>query len=317
VKLPQLIFWQGILFSFLWLTPDPFLPTAIAAENSFSATTENQMVKISSTKFTFPETMWEREHHIKLTNFAISEREVTVGDWKLFVGSTGYITDAEANRNKTGCMVVSDYPVKDEYKQGISWRNPGFFQDDDHPVVCVSLNDIWEYIEWLNARTAKNYRLPSAEEWEYVAFTGYLLSQNHHEYSDVLCEYGNGADRSLHQVETHREKMTLLDCDDGYVNTAPAKQFTPNKHGIYDLIGNANEWADTERENKQRLVNLREARDAWQGGRSTHTQTLKGGSWSSRSFMLNALYDTGNIGGDKTYRTNSAGFRIAQSLPTN
>ena len=44
------------------------------------------------------------------------------------------------------------------------WRSPGFFQEDNEPVVCVSLQDAEAYANWYSRRTGQPWRLPSSEE---------------------------------------------------------------------------------------------------------------------------------------------------------
>ncbi|MDB5878562.1 MAG: hypothetical protein JWQ41_1976, partial [Variovorax sp.] len=39
-----------------------------------------------------------------------------------------------------------------------SWRNPGFAQGDDHPVVNVSWNDAVAMARWLSAKEGAVYR---------------------------------------------------------------------------------------------------------------------------------------------------------------
>lgn len=47
-----------------------------------------------------------------------------------------------------------------------SWQDPGFKQDDQAPVVCISWRDARAYLGWLAQTSGKHYRLPSKTEWQ-------------------------------------------------------------------------------------------------------------------------------------------------------
>lgn len=46
------------------------------------------------------------------------------------------------------------------------------YQTDGHPVTRISWYDAVLFTRWLSQKTGSNYRLPTEEEWAYVAFAG-------------------------------------------------------------------------------------------------------------------------------------------------
>ncbi len=92
--------------------------------------------------------------------FAVGETHVTRGQFAAFVTATGHKTDG-------GCHAFDGKEWKlQAYK---SWRDPGFAQDDSHPVVCVNWNDAQAYVAWIKQQSGAQYRLLSEAEAEYVA----------------------------------------------------------------------------------------------------------------------------------------------------
>lgn len=50
-----------------------------------------------------------------------------------------------------------------------NWRDPGFGQGENEPVVCVSLRDAEAYAQWYSRQTGHEYRLPSTAESRQLA----------------------------------------------------------------------------------------------------------------------------------------------------
>ena len=157
-----------------------------------------------------------------LTAFAIGQNPITVADFKRFVKDTHYVTEAES---ENGCAAFIE--GKPQYNSVLNWRNPGFKQADDHPVVCISDKDSKSYLKWLSKKTDRHYRLPSEIEWEYVARAG--SSDNFWWGNDI----GNG-------------KANCAYCGSKWSNrsTSPISSFRPNKLGLYDTVGNVWEITD-------------------------------------------------------------------------
>lgn len=104
-----------------------------------------------------------------LPAFAVSKQPITVGEFRVFVESTKYRTDAERTP-RYGCLGYKT-PFRSR-RSGYSWKSHVYRQSDEHPVVCVSVADAGEYARWLSAQTGVTYRLPGFVEWIYALTAG-------------------------------------------------------------------------------------------------------------------------------------------------
>jgi formylglycine-generating enzyme required for sulfatase activity len=232
-----------------------------------------------------------------MRNFALGKHEVTREQYALFIKSTGY----NAGEN---CWTFED--GKYEERNGRNWQNPGFSQEDNHPVVCLNWNDATAYINWLTRISGRQYRLPTEAEWEYAARGHSGAARYWGESSEGALNNANVADASCKSmVPGVSWEVHLL--NDGYPFTSPVGAYQANGFGLYDMIGNAWEWVeDSWHENYGGAPN---AGSAWSG--DGVKRLLRGGSWVNGPRSTRSSIRFGVV---PLYRLNSFGFRVARSV---
>lgn len=239
---------------------------------------------------------------------AVGRHEVTRAEFGRFVAESQYKTEAERSN---GCAAWDGKDWK--YDAARNWRDPGFKQGEDHPVVCVSWNDTQEYLKWLNKKApGKNFRLLSEAEWEYAARAG--KGGTRFPWGDDLdytkmCAFANGADETAKAQVQGTSGWTFSKCSDGYAYTAPVGALQPNAFGLMHMHGNAWEWVqDVWQDNYTGAPTDGTAREA--GGDSAR-RVLRGGSWNVNPRNLRSA----NRGrGTPVDRYDYTGFRIARTF---
>ena len=221
--------------------------------------------------------------------FAVGVYEVTRGEFARFVRAT------------SRAMGNLCYTEDAEWHSGMNWRNPGFSQGDDHPVVCVSWNDAAAYVRWLSQETGKAYRLLSESEWEYVTRAGTMASRYWGGSSRAQCRYANGPDASTgFDWGVH--------CNDGYARTAPVGSYGANGFGLHDVLGNVSEWVqDCWNDSYQGAPT--DGR-AWENGDCSR-RVRRGGSWYYHPWYLRSASRGWN---GTEGRQDTLGFRVTRTL---
>ena len=234
-------------------------------------------------------------HSVSVRSFAAGRYAVTKSQFASFVQAKGYQTEAERG---DGCYVWTGSEWKQQADK--NWRNVGFAQGEDHPVVCVSWNDAQAYAQWLSQSTGKAYRLLSEAEREYAARAG---STGKYWWGETAShEYANyGKDECCGVLAQGRDK---------WENTAPVGQFPANGFGLYDMHGNVWEWVqDVWHENYSGAPT---DGSAWQTGGDATRRVLRGGAWVNYPDSLRSAV---RLRSTPDYRVSYFGFRIARTVP--
>lgn len=108
----------------------------------------------------------EQQKRVRVGGFAVSETEVTLGQFQEFVSATDY---RFAKSNGCSAPSIDFLYINFSPRPEVDFRNPEFEQIERSPVVCVSFTDAMAYAQWLSQRTGFRYRLPSEAEWELLA----------------------------------------------------------------------------------------------------------------------------------------------------
>jgi len=194
---------------------------------------------------------------ISLSEFAMSQKEITVSQFRAFVTETDYTTTSE----KYGCWTTNSEgkPVR---KETATWRDPGFPQSSDHPVVCVSWKDAQAFADWVDAR------LPTEAEWEYAARA---------EGRKIIYPWGSTFNGDTLNFADRRASFSSASSDDGYQWTAPVGSYTSNGSELYDMGGNVSEWCrDWYQADYYATSSLRNP----EGPSTGKKKVYRGGSWT-------------------------------------
>jgi formylglycine-generating enzyme required for sulfatase activity len=193
-------------------------------------------------------------HRVTLKSFAIGKTEITQAQWKAIMNN-----------------------------------NPSDFNlcGDTCPVENVSRDDAQVFIQKLNAKTGKHYRLPSEAEWEYACRAGEQNKYCGSDDVDSVAWYEKNCGKTTH----------------------PAAQKQANLFGLYDMTGNVWEWVEDSYHDNYNGAPTDGS--AWRGDATK--SVLRGGSWvvSNADRMRSTIRGFG----DPSFRNVNIGFRVARTLP--
>jgi sulfatase modifying factor 1 len=234
-------------------------------------------------KKSFPQNPFRK---VRVDSFWIAVYETTNSQFAEFVSATSYVTDAEKKHN---AMVFQ--PGLEEFRwikdSTAYWRFPngvsrgGIENKMNHPVTCISYEDILAYCKWASVR------LPTLEEWEIACRAG------------STTDYFFGVDDkkiSIYANIWHGHDHMHADNSDGYMYTAPVGSFAPNPWGLFDVYGNVFEFCSGKIKTSE----------------SKTVAHARGGSWwcSKRACHFFNSFDIGSV--NKHASFSNQGFRTAK-----
>jgi formylglycine-generating enzyme required for sulfatase activity len=256
-----------------------------------SGESKDDLLKALGPPANWYDTSQERpRHRVRITKgFYLGAFHVTVAQFRQFVNRTGYKTDSEIGvpideHGPGGEASYPEYPPS-EPSGAYTWRSPGFWQRDDHPVLQVSWNDAVAFCRWLSRKEGKTYRLPTEAEWEYACRAGTKTRYCNGNDPEKLPEVANIADATLREYLSKSKDLDstsrfAIRARDGYVFTSPVGVFKPNAWGIYDMHGNARQWCADHYKGAYYAAAPREDPKGPTKA-SDDVRVLRGGSWLS------------------------------------
>ncbi len=244
-------------------------------------------------------------HRVRITRpFFLGAHEVTVKDFGRFVRDAGYLTDAEKGEVK-GAWSFLPEKGRAVFDVRGSWRNTGFPQADEHPVVNVSYNDALAFCAWLSRKEGATYRLPTEAEWEYACRAGTSTRYSCGDDPETLANVANVSDAT---AKKRFPAWRSISSSDGYAFTAPAGRFRPNAFGLYDVHGNVWEWCADWYDSH---YYAQSPADDPPGPAAGAVRVLRGGAWSDAAWVVRSSF-RGHVG-PTTRASAFIGFRAARS----
>ncbi len=240
--------------------------------------------------------------------YYLAKSPITVKQFSRFVQKTSYISAAERAGKGLG-ISGADWGLL----PGVSWKQPGYSQTDDHPAVLLSWFDAQVFCTWLARNAAVSWTsrqkhfiptLPSEAQWEYATRGPQSLRYAWGQIWDG--QKANHADASL------SSRGTLLMCsndNDGFPFASPVGRFdNASWCGAQDLIGNVWEWChDWYADDYYQIAGNADPRGPEKGTK----RIIRGGSWADMPMKCRAYT---RRGAPPEGAATNVGFRIAVSF---
>ncbi len=199
----------------------------------------------------------------------------------------------------TNAFYLGRYEVTQAQWTAVMGSNPSYFQGSSSqvPAAQVPLRPVervsWNMIQGFN--TATSLRLPTEAEWEYAYRAGTTTAF----HSSAGAPTGTNNDTLLGNIAWFTSNSSS--------QTRPVGQKQANALGLHDMSGNVWEWV-----NDWYLSTYYQSSPSTNppGPSSGQYRVLRGGSWSSHSYVCRSSYRVGSTPDDVV---NDYGFRAART----
>ena len=153
---------------------------------------------------TFTKGKGENAHEVTLSDYYISECELTQAQWEAVMGEIPH----------NGFYHIEKY-------------------GDNYPMSGISLMECQAFVDKLNAMTDMHFRIPTEAEWEYAARGG-KKSRG----------YTYAGSNDIDEVAIYAGTVRLDENGEVIYAPEPVMTRKPNELGIYDMSGNLAEWVN-------------------------------------------------------------------------
>jgi len=176
------------------------------------------------------------QHEVTITKpFYMGVYHVTKAQFAAFVADANYKTNPEKGSDTWVFNGKKTFPDKGAY----SWKNPAFEQADDHPVVCINWDDAIEFCKRMSRKTRRAICLPTEAQWEHACRAGVATIFL---WGDDLAGGVGWLNANDKTASAKFGRPAAFMWADGYAWTSPVGKFKPNNFGLYDMVGNADQW---------------------------------------------------------------------------
>jgi formylglycine-generating enzyme required for sulfatase activity len=251
---------------------------------------------------------------VRVDDFLISPVAVTNADYARFVKATGYRTVAEREGwSFVFQLFLGDLKRYPQHPPGLPWwrhvagaswcapEGPGssWRERADHPAVHLCWYDALAYATWAGQRLARE------AEWEFAARGG--LKRKKFPWGNKLVPFSGHA-MNVWQGSFPYENT----CEDGFIGTAPAKSFSPNGYGLYNMTGNVWEWVSDFYGSRPPPSRIPEGNPT--GPTDGYARIQRGGSFLCHVSYCDRYHVHSRAPSEPDNSASNTGFRVAADL---